>query len=92
MDKESFKEFGHYLRQKRVEKGFSQTDVGQHLGYSSQFVANWERGASTPPMQALRKLVSLYGIPQKDILLFLEKVQTSFWKRNLFGGKKQRLN
>ena len=88
MDKQSFQELGLYLREKRVKKNITQVEVADKLGYRSQFIANWERGASSPPVPALRKLVAIYGISQKEVLDFLGDLQQDFWKRNLFSKKR----
>lgn len=87
MDQQGFYELGQYLRQRRLEKGLSQVEVAKKLNYSSQFIANWERGVSSPPMQALKKIVEIYGISQKEFLEKIETIQKSFWKRSLFSRK-----
>ena len=52
-----------FLKDKRVISGFSQKDVAQKLQYStSQFISNWERGVSQPPLNTLRKLAEIYKI------------------------------
>ncbi len=52
-----------FLKDKRVVSGFSQKDVATKLGYStSQFISNWERGVSQPPLNTLRKLAQVYQI------------------------------
>ena len=87
MDQQAFYELGQYLRQRRLEKSLSQVEVAKKLGYSSQFIANWERGVSSPPMQALKKIVDIYGINQREFLEKIETIQKSYWKRNLFSKK-----
>lgn len=87
MDQQAFYDLGQFLRQKRLEKGLSQVSVAKKLGYSSQFIANWERGVSSPPMQALKKIVDIYGINQRDFLEKIETIQRNFWKRNIFSKK-----
>ncbi len=58
------KELGLFLKEYRLNKGLSQGAVARVLGYSSaQFVSNFERGLCSPPLQKLRVLVDLYGIP-----------------------------
>jgi transcriptional regulator with XRE-family HTH domain len=53
----------HFLKNKRIVSGFSQKDVATQLGYStSQFISNWERGISQPPLSTLRKLALVYKI------------------------------
>lgn len=57
-----------FLKQKRVAAGLSQRDVSDKLGYSTpQFISNWERGVSHPPINALKKLGDLYGVPADDL-------------------------
>jgi transcriptional regulator with XRE-family HTH domain len=52
-----------FLKDKRIITGFSQKDVAQKLHYStSQFISNWERGVSQPPLNTLRKLAEIYKI------------------------------
>ncbi len=87
MDQQAFYELGQFLRQKRLDKGLSQVEVARKLDYSSQFIANWERGVSSPPMQALKKIVDIYGINQREFLEKIETIQKSFWKRNIFAKK-----
>lgn len=50
-----------FLKQKRIHAGLSQGEVAGKLGYStSQFVSNWERGISQPPLTSLKTLSELY--------------------------------
>ena len=56
------------LKQKRVAAGLSQRDVSDELGYSTpQFISNWERGISCPPVGSLKKLGRIYGVPADDL-------------------------
>jgi len=57
-----------FLKAKRVAAGLSQRDVADKLGYSTpQFVSNWERGVSHPPINALKKLGELYKVSSDDL-------------------------
>lgn len=57
-----------FLKQKRVSAGLSQRDVADKLGYSTpQFISNWERGVSHPPINALKKLGELYKVSADDL-------------------------
>jgi transcriptional regulator with XRE-family HTH domain len=57
-----------FLRTARENAGLTQTEVAKKLGYgSSQFVSNWERGRSTPPMNALRPLSKMYKINMDEL-------------------------
>lgn len=57
------KTVGAFLRRARDLAGLTQTEVGRHLGYSTaQFISNWERGLSLPPMNAIGPLIGLYNV------------------------------
>jgi transcriptional regulator with XRE-family HTH domain len=57
-----------YLKTKRVSSGLTQGDVATKLGYTSaQFVSNWERGLSLPPIVTLKKICGLYKISQDEM-------------------------
>lgn len=57
-----------YLKQKRLAASLSQGDVAKKLGYSTpQFISNWERGVSAPPVQALKKIAGLYQVPAEEL-------------------------
>lgn len=61
-------EFSKYLKKIRVESGLSQSEVATKLGYStSQFVSNWERGLSHPPVQSVKVLADLYKVESADV-------------------------
>lgn len=56
------------LKQKRLASGLSQRDVSDKLGYSTpQFISNWERGISCPPIGSLKKLGKIYGVSADDL-------------------------
>ncbi len=62
------KQLAELLKQKRIKAGLSQRDVSNALGYSTpQFISNWERGVSTPPMDAMPKLAELYHADMDDL-------------------------
>lgn len=70
--------FAKYLKQKRELAGLSQKQVSDKLGYTTpQFISNWERGISTPPMKTVKKIAGLYSIPVDEIfnLLLQETLQ-----------------
>lgn len=65
---------GRHLRKLRTEAGLSQAEVSLKLGYrSNQFISNWERGISYPPVKSLFLLASLYKIPAESLYHVLEK-------------------
>ncbi|WP_415062655.1 helix-turn-helix domain-containing protein [Bdellovibrio sp.] len=69
------------LKEKRIAANLSQREVATRLGYTTaQFVSNWERGVSSPPVQMLKKIADLYRTSAEELfeaMLFttLQKVQ-----------------
>ena len=72
---------GRFLREKRLKASLTQWDVAHHLQYSTaQFISNWERGVSLPPLDALPKLAGLFGIPGKEIIEVMHQYQEQMLK------------
>lgn len=65
---------GNFLKDKRIESGFSQNEIAAELGYTSaQFISNWERGLCSPPMNIMHKLIKIFKIDPNQLLkLMLE--------------------
>lgn len=60
------------FREAREKKGMTQKDLSKFLGYtSSQFVSNWERGRSTPPIESLNQVSEILEL---DVLLVKDYV------------------
>jgi transcriptional regulator with XRE-family HTH domain len=82
-------ELSNYLKKSRESVGLSQTFVSSKLGYSSpQFVSNWERGLSHPPVKSLKKIAKLYKLKNKDlfdvfVVSYLNEVETDLRKKLL---------
>jgi transcriptional regulator with XRE-family HTH domain len=81
------KALSEFLKEKRTQAGLSQKDVADRLGYSSaQFISNWERGLSSPPMHTLKKLAEMYNVnvdEMFDVILesTLEQVRVDLQKK-----------
>lgn len=72
------------LQTSRINAGLSQLDVANHLGYSTpQFISNWERGVSTPPIEILGTLGNLYKISAEELFETLQKVTLDQVAKNL---------
>ena len=62
------KDLSKFLRQSRENAGLTQMDVASRLNYSSaQFISNWERGLSSPPMKTLNVLAQMYKVGTDDL-------------------------
>jgi transcriptional regulator with XRE-family HTH domain len=73
---------GRFLKTKREKAGLTQQDVAKALHYSTpQFVSNWERGVSLPPLDALPKLAVLFKAQPKEIIEVIEKYQEQILKK-----------
>lgn len=57
------------LKLARESKGFSQSKLAKVLGYSSgQFVSNWERGQSYPPVDRLAKMSLIFNLDHEELI------------------------
>lgn len=66
-------EFHIYLKDLRQRAALSQEAVAKVLGYeSSQFISNWERGLSHPPLKALPLLAQVYEVSTHELYEKLE--------------------
>lgn len=66
-------EFHIYLKELRLRAALSQDAVAGLLGYeSSQFISNWERGLSHPPLKAVPVLAKVYKVPTQEMYDNLE--------------------
>jgi transcriptional regulator with XRE-family HTH domain len=86
----SEEKLGLILKKAREENGLSQGKVAYSLGYSTaQFVSNWERGLSYPPLKSLKKLCKMYKLDQDEMFEMLlefkieetKRLMTQEWKR-----------
>ena len=66
-----FEIIGSFLREKRIKAGLSQTEVADVLHVKPQFVSNWERGMSAPPLRLAKFLMKAYRIPSQEMLSML---------------------
>ena len=84
--------FAQFIQAKRINAGLSQRQVSDYLGYSTpQFISNWERGVSRPPMGTVKKLAMLYKIDADDMfdLILNSEIQalTRDLKRKFHGSR-----
>lgn len=65
---------GKILKQKRVQKGFTQEELGFIIGnVHSQYVSNWERGICAPPENKKSSLTKILNLDKKEIEKALKK-------------------
>lgn len=78
------------IKDSRKKVGISQKELSEQLGYtSSQFISNWERGVSSPPMDKLLEICQILRISQSQIVdtIMYETEQTLL--SHLKGTKKK---
>ena len=67
---------GALIKLARTKAGLTQLQVAKKLGYTSpQFVSNWERGDSLPPMEIFPKLATLLHIDSKELIECIHRYQ-----------------
>lgn len=60
---------GKFLKAQRKAAGVTQRQIAEALGYSSaQFISNWERGISQPPLESLEQLAKLIKVDARKLL------------------------
>lgn len=65
-----------FLKMKRLAAALSQKEACQALGYSDrQFVSNWERGISSPPLNKFQELSKLYGFSTEELFEVIRSYQ-----------------
>lgn len=96
MSKNTDTQFAGFIKTARIKAGVSQADVANALGYgSSQFVSNWERGISMPPLGSLKVIAKMYGINSENLFkVFLvtttARMRKEFQAGTSSGTKKRR--
>lgn len=68
----NYEKLGQYLAEGRQKAGLTQREVSLTLGYSSaQFISNFERGISSPPLAKLRELIQMYKLDHGKVIKML---------------------
>ncbi|WP_413290772.1 helix-turn-helix domain-containing protein [Bdellovibrio sp. HCB337] len=67
-----------FIKESRIEAGLTQEELATALGYSTpQFISNWERGVSQPPVNTLILLARLLEVNKDELcsLLLAMKIE-----------------
>lgn len=59
---------GENLRRLRVERGFSQEDFADQLGYHRTYIGGVERGERNLTLRTVERLAELLGVDPIDLL------------------------
>lgn len=61
-------DFSRTLKEFREKAGLSQKDVSDVFGLmSAQFISNWERGVSKPPVNYLKTMAKIYKVDAEEL-------------------------
>jgi len=73
-------EFGAFMKRMRERAGLTQGQLAAQLGYTcGQFVSNWERGHTMPPIGKLPRIARALGTSHRAV----EKAWTRYIAREL---------
>lgn len=73
--KEISKKIGERVKQAREEKGLTQRELAEYLGYSTMGISYFEQGEREMKISDIHRLASYFG---KDISFFLSSGVTLF--------------
>jgi len=69
-DKITNQEITTKLKQLRLEKGWTQSDIAQKAGINSNYYSKVERGEAIPSIITLKKILGALGVKSSKILSF----------------------
>jgi transcriptional regulator with XRE-family HTH domain len=83
----------HLIKQARLKKNLTQTELSILLGYESpHFMQLAEAGRSKVPLKTLGRLISVLGLPEKQIIKSLVDGYKSDLIMRVNIGKRMRIN
>ena len=82
------KTIGKKIKELRRSKGFSQSDVAEKLGVTSQAVSKWETDSSLPEMTMLPDIASLFGVQIDDLFEYSRNLKM---RRDFFLANRKRI-
>lgn len=71
--------FPEQLKTLRTQKRLSQEDLATHLQLSRQAISRWENGETSPDLETLVKLASIFDVSLDELVLGVKPV-TSYEK------------
>lgn len=67
-EKDFFQKLGERIAALRNERGLTQVQLAEALGYSQQQVLSFEKGRRRVPVSALPELSKVLGVPVEELL------------------------
>ena len=62
------KTFGSFIKEKRIENGYSQKDLAQMLYVTESAVSKWERGVTYPDITMISDLCKVLGVTEHELI------------------------
>ena len=86
---------GKLIKDARVEKGFTQTELGELIGVSNKAVSRWETGESFPDVALLDGIASVLGLQIEELVRgekeeVKKEGETDLWNEIVLELKLQR--
>lgn len=78
-------EIGKKLKEKRAEYELTQEQLSEQIFVSKKTISNWETGKTTPDLDSLIRLSTLFNLSLDNLLLEGNKVAENIIKREKMG-------
>mgnify|MGYP003309655947 CR=1 FL=1 len=80
------KVFGAFIKQKRIEKNYSQKDLANLLFVTESAVSKWERGVTYPDITLIKDLCKILDVTEHE-LIEASKIQRPSLLAHKLSGK-----
>ena len=81
--------FGENLKRARANKGLTQTQLGEMIGFKKSAISSWESGTTEPSLDTIRSICSILNVSVEFLIENLDiennDEQTIEEKRNEFN-------
>lgn len=81
---EERKSFGKYIREKRVQKGYSQAQLAELLFISESAVSKWERGINYPDITMISDICKVLEINEHELITASDDTEYRLMKTDAF--------
>ena len=72
------KEFGSFIKLKRIEKNYSQKDLAELLFVTESAVSKWERGITYPDITLISDICRVLNVQNRDFFILLYLLASCF--------------
>ena len=76
------KDFGSFIKEKRIEKGYSQKDLAELLFVTESAVSKWERGVTYPDITLITDLCRVLDVTEHELIQSGNDVEYRKMKRD----------